>query len=408
MKARGKNTVYALTLLMIVYLLLPTCMAYAAPAAAQKSTQQTQPAVGAAAGLLNPNAPPQGTITIPPSSKDNVNSSTWYTGTYQYIQWTCSGTRSTLVDVTLWQNNQQVVVIGKGIASGQTAYTVPLNMAAGSYELRVTSDDDTRVVAKQPVTVALTSITITAPKQNEILYWGDTYTIRWTYTGNPGPFKLGVLQNPMYYVYATSVTTANGQGSAVWQIDSDPIYIVGPTAPSGLFNITIASAGNANISATSAGFGIVCKHSYCGQGKCTDLQSDVLNCGSCGHNCQWTLGGLGSVYSVCTNGKCTCGPYTMCQNSKGFYCADLTDVNNCGSCGNVCPGNFPCMNGKCVCPSPKVVCGWKCSDLTSDSNNCGKCGNQCTANQVCSSSVCVAGGGNLLPDLQSGQPSSVY
>ena len=153
MKAGGKNSVHVLMPVLLVCLLLLTCTVYAAPATAPKSTQPAQPVGGTTSTLFNPNAPPQGTITITPSSKDNVNSSTWYTGTYQYIQWTCSGTRSNLVDVTLWQNNQQVVVIGKGIASGQTAYTVPSTMAVGSYELRLTSKDDTRVVARQPVTV---------------------------------------------------------------------------------------------------------------------------------------------------------------------------------------------------------------------------------------------------------------
>ena len=36
MKTRGKNIVHVLTLLMIVYLLLPTCMAYAANPSVQQ------------------------------------------------------------------------------------------------------------------------------------------------------------------------------------------------------------------------------------------------------------------------------------------------------------------------------------------------------------------------------------
>jgi hypothetical protein len=297
MKARGKNTVYALALLLIVYLLLLTCMAYAANPAVQQKQSPVSPTLNP---LLNPNAPPQGTITIPASSKGNVNASTWYTGSEQFIQWTCNGTRSNLVDVTLWQYNRHVVVIGKGIASGQTAYTVPSTMAAGSYELRVTSEDDTRVEARQPVTVALPSIVITAPKQNEILYYDSTYTITWTYKGNPGPVNIyyqvasGDLQTVPFY----NVTQTMGQGSNIWQIPSNTKSLyppVGPPAPQGLYNIIIKSEGNAAISASSAGFYIACKNSNC-SGYCADLQSDTTNCGWCGHDC--------GPLSKCVSGQC--------------------------------------------------------------------------------------------------------
>jgi len=150
MKARGKNAVYALTLLSIVYLLLLTCMAYAAPAATQKSTQQVQPATGAASSLLNPNAPPKGTITITtPQSW-----ATWYPGGNYSIQWTCSGTHSNLVDVTLWQNDRQVAAIWTAVATGRTAYIVPPGTAAGTYEVHVTSEDDQRIEARLPVVIA--------------------------------------------------------------------------------------------------------------------------------------------------------------------------------------------------------------------------------------------------------------
>ncbi len=100
--------------------LLSLSTAYAAPAAAQKttqqSTQQVKPATGTVSNLLNPNAPPQGTITITPSSKNNVNASTCFTGSYQYIEWTCTGTRSNLVDITLWKDNQKKITIGNGVA----------------------------------------------------------------------------------------------------------------------------------------------------------------------------------------------------------------------------------------------------------------------------------------------------
>ena len=81
MRARGKYLVQVLTPVLLVCLLMLTCMAYAAPAATQKSTQQFQPA-GGAASILNPNAPPQGTITITTPQ----SGATWYTGMYYPIR----------------------------------------------------------------------------------------------------------------------------------------------------------------------------------------------------------------------------------------------------------------------------------------------------------------------------------
>jgi hypothetical protein len=402
MKARGKNTVYALTLLMIVYLLLPTCMAYAAPAATQKSTQQAQPATGAATGLLNPNAPPKGTITIPASSKGNVNASTWITGSYQFIEWTCNGTRSNLVDVTLWQNNQQVVVIGTGIASGKTAYAVPSNIAIGSYELRVTSEDDTRVEARQAINISLPTITVTAPKDNEILYPGSQYTITWTYVGDPGPVKLELKLNPKFPGSLSPITMAGGQGSAVWTIPPIP----GTFLTTQDFFITVRSTTNLAISARSGIFRVVldCKNLTNCSGACVDLQTDSDNCGSCRNICKDHSTKYGK--SVCVQGQCLCAPGSaQCTN----MCTDLQiDFNNCGRCGNSCDnlGDYldvyagkwistgVCINGQCQCRSDLggkhlALCGGpKCLFLDSDSMNCGKCGNTCLNGGGCKDGSC--------------------
>jgi hypothetical protein len=401
MKARGKNSVHVFIPMLLACLLLLTCTAYAAPAATQKSTQQVQPSTGAATGLLNPNAPPKGTITIPASSKGNVNASTWITGSYQFIQWTCNGTRSNLVDVTLWQNNSKAVVIGTGIATGKTAYAVPSNMAIGSYELRVTSEDDTRVEARQAVNISLPTIIVTAPKDNEKLHAGTQYTITWTYAGDPGPVKLEMkLDSKTPPLSLSPITMAGGQGSAVWTIPPDPDrFFTGQV----LF-ITVRSTTNPAISARSGLFWVVvdCKNLTNCSGECVDLQTDSDNCGSCRNMCKHTIYGK----SVCVQGQCLCAPGSaQCTNK----CTDLQiDFDNCGRCGNSCDklGSFlpmssvksvstgVCSNGQCQCRSDLggmhfALCGGpKCLFLDSDSMNCGKCDNTCLNGGSCKDGSC--------------------
>jgi hypothetical protein len=221
MRARGKSVVQVLTPVLLICLLVLTCMAYAAPAATQKATQQAKPATSAtspASIKYDPNAPPQGTITINASSKGNVNASTWYTGSYQYIEWTCKGIRSNLVDVTLWQSNRQVANIWTGVATGQTAYVVPLSMAAGSYEVRVTSEDDTRIEARFPVNVVVTSVTLATPPGT--LLSGSPYTITWSYTGTIVSAKLSILDSSGAVVQSIPNISAgsNGNGSWPWTV----------------------------------------------------------------------------------------------------------------------------------------------------------------------------------------------
>jgi hypothetical protein len=106
--------------------------------------------------------------------------------------------------------------------------------------------------------------------------------------------------------------------------------------------------------------------------------------------------------SPCTGGETCCGG--QCTNR-------LTDSNNCGSCGNVCPPALPCTAGVCGCPSGQEGCpSFCCSDPTTpvscartsypcqlctslqDPDNCGACGNVCPQGYQCNGGVCCAAG----------------
>jgi hypothetical protein len=251
MKARGKNLVHVVMPVLVVCLLALTCTVYAAAATAQKSIQQKQSVTSTTSPTsikYDPNAPPKGTITLTASSKGNVNASTVLPGSYQYIEWTCNGTYSSLVDVTLWQNNQQVGVISKGITSDQTSYKVPINMAMGNYEYRITSQDDPRIEARKPVYISC-SITITKPVQNEVLSMRNNYGVTWSYVGNPAPLKLELIPTGggSAQLIADKVPWGNsGWGQYSWQIPSN--------INEGNYQIQITSTGNSIMMARSQTF----------------------------------------------------------------------------------------------------------------------------------------------------------
>jgi hypothetical protein len=184
-----------------------------------------------------------------------------------------------------------------------------------------------------------------------------------------------------------------------------------------------------------------CKGGQFCNGICTNTSSNPNNCGGCGHVCPSGL--------TCTNGVCGCAPgLTLCNG----VCTDTSsDPNNCGTCGTSC-GSDPCLGGQCPppcpgrlqpfpwcgasdssvsCPCPpgqecrprchrtcgcdpfwpfcgcdtlcstdsfcqpcapgEVVCGGKCTDLSSDFFNCGACGTVCGPGFTsCSNGTCVA------------------
>src|SRR4051794_23848920 len=57
----------------------------------------------------------------------------------------------------------------------------------------------------------------------------------------------------------------------------------------------------------------------------------------------------GAVLAGCPNGVgVTCPPGTSFCKNRCVYLSN--DPQNCGSCGNVCPGKLVCVAGVCGCP----------------------------------------------------------
>ena len=145
--------------------------------------------------------------------------------------------------------------------------------------------------------------------------------------------------------------------------------------------------------------------------RCVDVTTDGYNCGACDRRCN--LGGR----QVCAAGTCACpGGLSRCSGpvdepgdpvalsriaADDDVCVDfMTDRNNCGGCGTLCPTGKTCQAGTCqniVCGSGRTLCGNECVDLATDPGHCGGCNNTCYkaegGGQICVNSVCTCPGG---------------
>jgi len=129
-----------------------------------------------------------------------------------------------------------------------------------------------------------------------------------------------------------------------------------------------------------------------------DLSSDAT-CGSCGVTCAFdnNVDGHGSVTCAVDNSTpgqmawgcevtCTDG-FADCDGDYRNGCeVDLTDLNNCGGCGNVCTktrATPTCENR--VCQVDTCDLDWDdcdnddldCETQLNSANDCGSCGNEC-------------------------------
>ena len=110
----------------------------------------------------------------------------------------------------------------------------------------------------------------------------------------------------------------------------------------------------------------------CKKGKCR-TKNGLKRCkkGTCqpltGPLCTPTTGGPGTCHAgVCVPGAPQC--VSGSTNCSGV-CKNLqTDLGNCGACGHVCPGNHLCQGGSCCLASTSTaICG----------NNADCCSNDC-------------------------------
>ena len=123
--------------------------------------------------------------------------------------------------------------------------------------------------------------------------------------------------------------------------------------------------------------------------------ADINNCGACDVACTADASkhvtGVACSGGACVVTSCSVG-WDDCDNAYSNGCEiqiDDADVNNCGACGNYCPGGRTCDSGVCSrCPAGQTDCGGVCVDTQTDTNNCGACDNYCAGGRTCDNGAC--------------------
>jgi hypothetical protein len=161
------------------------------------------------------------------------------------------------------------------------------------------------------------------------------------------------------------------------------------------------NGGTPTCSGTPPKCGQTCNgQTLCGS-SCVNTSTDPSNCSRCGNVCAGSHAVEGCISSQCAVTACLTG-FRDCDGvaSNGCETSINTDVNNCGSCGHACNmigGTETCVNGQCsepVCNAPMANCDGNAANgceinTSDDKNNCGSCGHVCPTGANCSGSQCT-------------------
>ena len=157
----------------------------------------------------------------------------------------------------------------------------------------------------------------------------------------------------------------------------------------GTCTLTSCNAGFANCNANPA------------DGCEINTNNNTSNCGNCGNTCAFQNASAACTGGTCTIASCNFG-YADCNANPADGCElnILTNTSNCGNCGAVCSsanGIPSCSGGQCQisCNSGFGNCNNNAADgceinLLTNNNNCGTCGHVCPMFTFCQAGACFA------------------
>lgn len=174
-----------------------------------------------------------------------------------------------------------------------------------------------------------------------------------------------------------------------------------------------ATCALANATPACSGGSCVISHCDTGYADCNgraadgcevELSNDQNNCGACQSACALANASSACVDGACVLVSCQVG-FSDCDGNANNGCeaALVSDVGNCGACGNACavPNGVPiCASGVCAiqsCSPGYADCNAVVADgcetaLQSNSEHCGACGAACpvaaNATPICSNAAC--------------------
>ncbi len=147
----------------------------------------------------------------------------WEKGKTYTITWTKSGTMNANVKIRLMQNGSRVLPITDSTPNnGSYSWEVPVDLANGSYYIRVKTVDNQVYDDGEAFTIgnsSSASITVTNPHSGQIWCKGKTYTITWTKSGTMYPNVKIRLFHGSTKIPITDSTPNNGSYS--WEVPVD-------------------------------------------------------------------------------------------------------------------------------------------------------------------------------------------
>ncbi len=195
------------------------------------------------------------TITAPAIVVTSPNGGeSWIGGQTKTIQWSYGGDPGANVQIELLDNGTPSVLAASvpvgSAGSGSWSWTIPASQPAGSnYRIRVTSVTTPSFTdtSNADFTISAAAINVVAPDGGEIWYGGETHTVNWTYTGEPGStVKIELLNNGVPTTIAPSVAIgASGSGSWNWTVPTSQAYGT-------QYRIRVTSVATPSIGDTSA------------------------------------------------------------------------------------------------------------------------------------------------------------